>query len=135
MSEDSMTMNCTQFEEIIPDLDRPGTEGIVLRESALVHAESCGHCAALLTESESLDFTLRALAVRDLDRKAPLRVETSLLERFRREKGIVARQRVRLQIAILGTAAVLFLAVGISMSHRPAPVPNVQVSNDPSADN
>ena len=41
-------MDCAQFEEIVHDLERPGTEGFVLRDSALAHAESCDHCARLM---------------------------------------------------------------------------------------
>ena len=41
MNEEVNHMDCAQFEEIVHDLERPGTEGFVLRDSALAHAESC----------------------------------------------------------------------------------------------
>ena len=52
-------MKCAEFEEILHELDRPGTKGNELREEALIHAESCGNCGVLLTETESLDFALK----------------------------------------------------------------------------
>jgi len=72
MKEDSMNGNfepekmtrvdCLQFEEVLPELDRPGTPGAALREAALAHAEMCSRCGALVTEAESLDFALGQIA-------------------------------------------------------------------------
>jgi len=111
-------MDCPQFEEALADLDRPGTQGAVLREIALAHAESCSHCASLLTESESLDFSLHSLAAHTASRTAPARVETALLQQFRKEKGLAARRKLQWQLSILGAAAVLVLAFGISLHRR-----------------
>ena len=62
-------MDCSQFQKIVHDLERPGTEGFALRESALAHAESCSQCAPLMTGAESLDAALRALAASNGEHK------------------------------------------------------------------
>jgi hypothetical protein len=117
MKEETMHMDCTQFEEVLADLDRPGTRGAALRESALVHAESCSRCADLLNESESLDFSLRSLATHDANREAPPRVEAAVLQRFRQEKRFAARRRLQWQFSILGAAAAALLALGLALHH------------------
>lgn len=117
MRKESIRIDCPQFEEALPDLDRPGTQGSMLREVALAHAESCDRCARLLTESESLDFSLRSLATHDATRTASPRVETALLQEFRRGKGIASRRRPQWQLSLLGAAALLAMAVGVSL-HR-----------------
>jgi len=68
MSEEIIRMNCSEFGEILNDLDRAGMPEGALRESALAHAESCSPCARLLTETESLDFALQALAEQESER-------------------------------------------------------------------
>jgi hypothetical protein len=124
-------MDCAQFEEIVHDLDRPGTEGFALRDSALAHAESCSQCARLMTEVESLDAALREVARSEAGRQASPRVETSLMEEFRRQKTASSRRRVQRQIAALAAAAVVLLVLGISLHRRMAsnvitsPVANV----------
>lgn len=117
MKKESIRIDCPQFEEALPDLNRPGTQGSMLREVALAHAESCDRCARLLTESESLDFSLRSLAAHDVTRTASPRVEAALLQEFRRGKGIASRRRLQWQLSLLGAAALLAMALGISL-HR-----------------
>lgn len=111
-------MDCSQFEKILHDLDRLGTEGFAVRESALAHAESCSHCARLMTDAETLDGALKLLAESEGGRQAPAGLETILLEEFRRLNAAASRQRVQRQIAALGVAAALLLAVGFSLRHR-----------------
>lgn len=111
-------MDCFQFEELFHDLDRPGTEGFAAREAALAHAESCSRCGQLLTQAESLDLALRALSARENGEQAPLRLEKVLRDEFRRGKGALSRRKVRWQIAALGTAAAVLLALGLSLRHR-----------------
>lgn len=113
-------MNCFQFEELFHDLDRPGTEGFELRETALAHAESCSRCGQLLTRAESLDLAFRALSARKGGEQAPPRLEKLLRDEFRRGRAASSRRRVRWQIAALGTAAAMLLALGLSLHHRGA---------------
>jgi anti-sigma factor RsiW len=114
-------MDCTKFEEIVNDLERPETEGFALRDSALAHAESCSHCARLMTDVESLDAALREISRSAADKHASPRVETSLMEEFRRQKASSSRRRVQRQIAALATAAVVLLVLGVSLHRRMAP--------------
>jgi hypothetical protein len=110
-------MDCAQFEEIIHDLDRPGTEEFALRENALAHAKSCSRCARLLTEAESLDFGLRKLAVQNANQQASQRLEAVLLQEFRRQRIASNRQWIQWEIAALGAAALVLLALGLSFRH------------------
>jgi hypothetical protein len=110
-------MDCAQFQQVLHDLDRPGTEGATLCERALAHAEFCSDCAALLTEVESLDFALRQVAEESAELQAPLRLETLLLQEFRQEKSATASRGVRWQLAAFAVAAAVLLALGLSL-HR-----------------
>lgn len=114
-------MKCSEFEEILHELDRPGTKGNELREEALIHAESCGNCGVLLTETESLDFALKRVANATDGENAPSRVETALLQEFRRVKGKSAQKRMQWRIAVIGVAAMLFLVLGLSVQRHYAP--------------
>jgi len=118
MKGDINFMDCAQFEDVVHELDRPGTRGAELREIALTHAETCGSCAVLLTESESLDFAVVKLADEMGRIVAPSRVEAALLQEFRMAKAAYAKRRMRRQIASIGVAAALFLALGLSLRHR-----------------
>jgi hypothetical protein len=110
-------MDCMQFREVLNELDRPGAEGDALCERALAHAESCSDCAAQLTEMESLSFSLRQLAEVSAEAQAPPRLETLLLQEFRREKSATASRGVRGQLAAFAIAAAVLLALGLSL-HR-----------------
>jgi len=110
-------MDCMQFREVLHDLDRPGAEVDALCERALAHAESCSDCAAQLTEMESLSFSLRQLAEVSAEAQAPPRLETLLLQEFRREKSATASRGVRWQLAAFGIAAAALLALELSL-HR-----------------
>jgi hypothetical protein len=110
-------MDCTRFEEIVHDIERPGTEGFALRDSALAHAESCAHCARLMTDVESLDAGLRAMSVAAAVEQAPASLEVGLMAEFRRQKMASLRWSVQRQIAALSAAAAVLLAVGFSL-HR-----------------
>jgi hypothetical protein len=122
MSElnETKPMQCMEFEEIVHDLDRPGTHGVTLRERALAHAESCGRCAQLLTETESLDQALRAIATTEGEQEAPAWVESALLREFERAKTGAAKSSLGRHVAALGIAAAVLLAAGVSL-HRFAP--------------
>jgi hypothetical protein len=132
-------MDCTQFENIVHEIERPGTEGFALRESALAHAESCSKCARLMTEAESLDAGLRAMMAAAVMQKAPPSVEAVLMAELRQNRAAYLRNRVRRQVAALSTAAVALLAVGLWLHHgaiRPIGTPKtvgpVQMPGSPS---
>jgi hypothetical protein len=111
-------MDCAQFQEVLHELDRPGTEGATLCEPALAHAEFCSDCAALLTEVESLDFALRQAAEESAELQAPPRLETLLLQEFRQEKSATASRGVRWQLAAFAVAAAVLLALGLSLRRQ-----------------
>lgn len=111
-------MNCGRFEEIVHDLDRPGYCEPGLRESALAHAESCSRCAQLMTDAESLDFSLHSLAMREGQHAVPAHLEAALLDAFRNERLVEARQKRRRLFAMLGAAAALLLAIAGAAYHR-----------------
>jgi hypothetical protein len=114
-------MDCTRFEEIVHDIERPGTEGFALRDSALAHAESCANCARLMTDVESLDAGLRAMSVAAAGQQAPANLEVRLMAEFRRQRMASLRWSVPRQIAALSTAAAVMLAVGFSLHHFMGP--------------
>lgn len=114
-------MNCSQFEEILHDLDRPGTRGLALRDVALAHAEICTPCAQLMTDAESLDFSLHAIATRDALLQAPPRIEANLLKEFRVQNAAVAGRKMRGRLAALSVAAAILLAMGLSLHHSSVP--------------
>jgi len=131
-------MDCAQFENVVHDIERPGTEGFALRDLALAHAESCSHCAQLMTETESLDAGLRMIIAAAATQTAPPGVEAALMAEFRRRHSIKTRRRVQRQIAALGIAAAALLAVGSSLHHwsarRDTPPPEVaSVRNAPAS--
>jgi hypothetical protein len=103
---------------VLHELDRPGAEGDALCERALAHAELCSDCATLLIEVESLDFSLRQAATESAELQAPPRLETLLLQEFRREKSATASRGVRWQLAAFGIAAAVLLALGLSLHRR-----------------
>ena len=117
-------MDCSQFGEFVHDLDRPGAEGFALREGALAHAKSCSRCGQLLTQVESLDFALRTLGTEHTEQQAPPRLETQLRGEFLRHKAAASRSGVRWQVAALGTAAAMLLALGVSLRRYLAPAPS-----------
>jgi hypothetical protein len=125
-------MKCSEFEEIVHELDRPGTKGNELREEALIHAESCGDCGVLLTETESLDFGLARVANESTRSAASPRVEAALLQEFRRAKRTSEqRRRMQWRVAAIGVAA-LFLVLGISLQRFYAPSHGLGGASPPS---
>jgi hypothetical protein len=121
-NESRLPLDCAEFLEILPDLDRVESPAFRRREAALAHAESCSGCAALLTESESLDFGLRTLARRDALLQAPPRSESALIQFFRREREASARRSRQRLTSILAVAAIALLTIGIALRHRIVPI-------------
>src|ERR1700693_2392348 len=118
MKDEAKLMDCAQFKEIYHELDRPGTSGYRFRERALSHAEACPRCGALLTEGEALDFALRNLAEHSAAWEASPRMEANLLRELQQVKLAGSRRRIRKQLAILGAAAAVLLALGIGVHQR-----------------
>ncbi|MGA7625033.1 MAG: hypothetical protein WB630_13180 [Candidatus Acidiferrales bacterium] len=129
--EKMIRLDCAQFEEILHELDRPGTSGAALRESALGHAEGCSRCGALVTESEALDFALGQIADETSESQVPPKVEAALVREFRREKNLTASRRVRWQLAVLATAATILLALSFVMRRPQLIAPSAGNASSP----
>jgi hypothetical protein len=123
LKNEAIPMDCATFENFVHDLDRTGTPGAALCESALAHAESCHTCASLLTQVEWLNFSLLKLAEIAVGRQASPRIEAAVLREFRCAKDSAARRQIRWRLAALAAAAALFLALGLSLRHRGMPSP------------
>ena len=104
-------MNCKEFQALAQGLARDERSDVATMEDALTHADSCESCDALLEEAESLTCDLRALAARDAEEAAPVRVETALLQAFRqhREPATSTSQLRRWLAAVAGIAAAIIL--------------------------
>jgi hypothetical protein len=124
MKDEVKVMDCVQFREIYHDLDRPGTSGFRFRERALAHAETCAGCGVLLTGGEALDFAFRNLTQHNAGREAPPRIEAALLREFQASKLARSRRKVHGQLAALGAAAAILLALGLGVQHRIASRPS-----------
>jgi hypothetical protein len=132
-----MAMNCEQFRDILMDIDRKGTEGYALREEALRHAEECGDCAGILTESESLSYGLETLARLKDTYRAPQKIEAALMKRFRRESEAVAERKLRRLVLGVGVAASVIFVIAIAINRRPLSTPepsrSTSISESPSS--
>jgi hypothetical protein len=128
--EGPVPMDCAAFEKISQHLY---SADAAEAEAALAHAESCSRCAALLTEVEWLEFSMRDLARHDAARRVSPRVESALLQEFRRQKAADARRQIRWRLAALGAAAVLFLALGFSLRKHGIVLPHSSSAPEPSA--
>lgn len=126
-------MDCSQFEELLHDLDRPGTEGFARREAALTHAESCSRCGILVMQSESLDEALRALAKHASRRRASPLVAATLMEEFQHRKFSLLSRKVTRQIAALGATAAVLLALGFWLHFSHSQTPPIAINEQPSA--
>jgi hypothetical protein len=127
------SMDCAQFEELLHDLDRPGTEGFARREAALTHAESCSRCGILVMQSESLDEALRALAKLESGRQASPPVAAMLMEEFQHRKFALLSRKVTRQIAALGATAAVLLALGFWLHFSHSQTPPIAINEQPSA--
>ena len=115
MNEERMKIDCVEFGELLPDLDRPGTLGGERSEEALAHAEQCAPCAALMMEAEALNYDLRRIGDGLRDIEAPPRVEEALVAEFRRAKIEHPRRNWQRELAVLAIAALVLLAVGLGL--------------------
>jgi hypothetical protein len=111
-------MDCSQFRELLADLDGPGVLSAERREEAFAHAEVCGDCGPLLTEMESLDSELRRLVAAHGNSQASGRVEAHLLGAFRERKAAGARERMWRFAAVIGIAAMMLLSLGAWLYQR-----------------
>ena len=111
-------MDCATFENIVHEMNRPGTQGALQSEDAFAHAELCSHCAALLTQVEWLEFSLSSAVQQSATIQAPPRVEAWLLQEFRSRNAARAQKQLRGRLAAIGVAAAVLLALALTLHHR-----------------
>lgn len=121
-------MNCREFKDVVHEIARDPSRGEASAspwESALAHAQSCSRCFVLLAEARSLGATLHRLGANDLDKSAPLHIESALRDAFRRSRSVVpasSRWSRKATIAsVLATAAALALCVVTALHLRSKP--------------
>lgn len=121
MNEEANPMDCETFKETLDQMNRPGALESAESDRALAHAESCSQCAEQLMHVEWLEFSLAKFAEQSAKLQAPSRVEAALQQEFRRQKAARSRRQIAWRLAAFGTAAALFLALGILLRHRQIP--------------
>jgi hypothetical protein len=86
-------MDCVEFRNVMQDLAREEMPDNTALNEALMHAESCHACDALLRDAEQLTTDLRALAAQHKFEVAPARVEAALVGAFRQRHSPVLGMR------------------------------------------
>ncbi len=87
-------MTCDEFELIILALARNQLMDAGAHEAGLVHAKSCGRCAARLTAERFLIEGVRAAAAEIATDQAPAHVEVALLAAFQQQVSAAASPSV-----------------------------------------
>jgi hypothetical protein len=106
-------MDCDRFREYLADVDRPGVLAPELCGQIFAHAEECGECGELLTESESLETGLRRLAAKDAGLQAPPGLERRMTAEFREWQAGRRRRAAWRYASAMSIAAVLLVAIGV----------------------
>lgn len=111
-------MNCQDFETVLVEIARARLMDALARERGLEHAETCVHCAALLTEERALSAQLRALSAAARAEALPAQIETALLAAFRQRAVAPAAAPVtpNKRNWLLAVAALLLLGLGLSLA-------------------
>jgi hypothetical protein len=86
-------MDCAEFRNRIQELAREEISGDSALTEALLHAEYCPACDALLREAERLTADLHSVGAHLKFEAAPARVEAALLDAFRQQHSPVVRVR------------------------------------------
>ena len=115
-------MNCSQFEEVLHDLDRPGTRGLALRDVALAHAEIVQPLRAV----DDRRRIARFFAAGDCDaRRLICKLPRGSKRICLRNSGCKMRRcrdgRCGDALRRISVAAAILLALGISLRHGSAP--------------
>src|SRR5712691_7748263 len=103
-------MNCSEFEKVVIEIARNGMGDA----AALAHAQACTRCGRRLANEQTLTGAMASLALEDAARGASAETEGALLAEFR-QRHQAARPRFRLAYAMGAIAAVLLLAIAVSL--------------------
>ncbi len=116
-------MSCTGHREALVQMARGGEED----PPALLHAQDCAACGALLADERTLSQGLRTLARHDAGREAPPWVEDQLRMRLSATRGAARAQRRRtLPLLVAAAAAVILVMAAVLLPQSPAPPPAPQ---------
>jgi hypothetical protein len=140
-------MSCDLVDALAADMVR-GTLEAGPRETVLDHASRCPRCSALLEAERSLSAALAGLAAATEDEAAPARLEERLLKTLAGRNaahgetsteprtGLDAKSRraATLGVWIAAAAAVVGVAVLISLKHVPIRPRPVTAAASPAAD-
>ncbi len=111
-------MNCSQFENVVHDLERAGAVSEPLWGEALGHADGCAQCAVLLDQVRTLNRGLRELAEEERGLQAPVRVETALRAVYRQRRAMEVHARAWRRWIWAGAAAVIAAGVVTALALR-----------------
>ena len=113
-------MDCEFFAILVNDLAQERLDETGLARRLLGHARECSACGRRLDEIRALTGSLRALATRDAEERAPDRVEAALLTYFRgRSRGALGGVRKGKWVA--AAAGVCLIAAGLAVWSRNPP--------------
>jgi hypothetical protein len=116
-------MNCSQFGEVVHDIDRAGALAGPLWIEAISHADECPSCSSLLDQVRTLNAALRELAEQDHDALASAQAEVALRTIFRQRRAMQVHARAWRRWIWAGAAAVIVAAVLIGLTLRPGAKP------------
>ncbi len=121
-------MNCSQFGEVVHDVDRAGALAGPLWVEAISHADECPSCSSLLDQVRTLNAAMRELAGQDRGALASAQAETALRTIFRQRRAMQVHARAWRRWIWAGAAAVIVGAVLAVLTLRPGAKPVTPVA-------
>jgi len=116
-------MNCSQFGEVVHDVDRAGALAGPLWVEAISHADECPSCSSLLDQVRTLNAAMRELAEQDRGALASAQAETALRTIFRQRRAMQVHARAWRRWIWAGAAAVIVATVLTMLTLRPGAKP------------
>src|SRR5260370_5247826 len=116
-------MNCSQFGEVVHDVDRAGALAGPLSVEAISHAGECVSCSSLLDQVRTLNAALRELAEQDRAALASPQAEVALRTIFRQRRAMQVHARAWRHWIWAGAAAVILAAGLTGLRLRPGAKP------------
>jgi len=114
-------MNCRDFATHLIAIAHDQTVEPSAHKRALAHTEACARCAKQLTEARVVAAGVRAVKMEIADKQAPMRVEATLRQAFRKRPATGAHSKIvpapmrvsRWSRRAIGTAAALILITAL----------------------
>jgi hypothetical protein len=115
----SVPMNCEEFEIVGLDLEREGSFNEDERWRALQHVRLCAKCAALQSSWAAARMELMLLGAETRDLAVPSRVATRVLQQFRlKHQSRRDRRTIKVAMWALAAAAVIVFTMGVWSLHQ-----------------